>query len=134
MAVRNPSILITDDDLRFREALQSVFDASGFRTLVAGDGQEALDIVYRDAVDLLLLDMHMPRLTGLETIRLVKRFRSVLPCILMSARADDALLAEARQADAFDVLTKPVSRQRVTAVARSALERAYPRADWLARG
>ena len=92
MRLELPSLLITDDDRDFRETLRNVFEPR-FRTLLAGDGEEALDIVRREEVHLLLLDMHMPKLTGLETLRQVKRFKSLLPCILLSARLDDALKA-----------------------------------------
>jgi CheY-like chemotaxis protein len=120
-----PSILITDDDRDFRETLQSVFEPLGFHTLPAGDGEEALDIIRREKVHLALLDMHMPRLTGLEALRQMKRFDSRLPCILLSAEADENLIAEARQALAFDVLRKPVSRINVLTVVRRALTTHY---------
>jgi len=120
-----PSLLITDDDRGFRETLREVFEPMGFRTLVAGDGEEALEIVQREIVNLLLVDMHMPKLTGLETVRRVKQMHALLPCILMSAEADRALVRQARLAQAFTVLSKPVSRQRITRVVRIALERTY---------
>jgi CheY-like chemotaxis protein len=119
------SILITDDDAGFRETLREVIAPQGFRTLLAGDGQEALEIVHRQDVHLLLLDMHMPRLTGLETIERVKRFNAELPCILLSARADEQLIEQALRVQAFAVLPKPVSRQRIIDSVRQALQRAY---------
>jgi CheY-like chemotaxis protein len=119
------SILITDDDVSFRETLREVIAPHGFNTLLAGDGQEALEIVQRQSVHLLLLDMHMPRLTGLETIERVKRMNMLLPCILLSAEADERLIQQALQAQAFDVLRKPVTRQRIIDSVRAALQRAY---------
>ncbi len=127
MYVARPSLLITDDDRDFRETLRGVFEPRGYETLLAGDGEEALDIVRHHDVHLLLLDMHMPRLTGLETIRRVKQMRSVLPCILMSANLDELLAEEARQADAFEVLEKPFRFDVITRVVRSAMQRVY---DW----
>ena len=56
-----PSILITDDDLDFRETLRFVFEPRGFRTLLAGDGEEALEIMRGEQVHLVLLDVHMPQ-------------------------------------------------------------------------
>lgn len=125
-----PSILITDDDRDFRETLCGVFEPRGFRTLTAGDGQEALDVVRREEVHLALFDMHMPRLTGLEAIRLLKQFRALLPCILISAEADERLVEQARQVNAFDVLKKPVTRDGVLTVVRSALQTAYDATTW----
>ena len=125
MHIEAPSLLITDDDRAFRETLQGVFEPQGFRTLLAGDGEEALSIVRNEEVHLLLLDMHMPKLTGLETLRRVKRFKSILPCILLSARMDDRLVEQARLAQAFSVLAKPVTMRQITGVVRVALERTY---------
>ncbi len=125
MTASTPSLLITDDDVAFRETLQTVFEPQGFRTLLAGDGEEALEIVRYQEVHLVLLDMHMPKLTGLETIRRVKQLKSLLPCILMSARLDDLLIEQARLAQAFSVLAKPVTRSEITGVVRRAMERTY---------
>lgn len=120
-----PSILITDDDRDFRETLGGVFEPLGFRTLMASDGDEALWIVRREAVHLIVLDMHMPKLTGLETLRLVKQVNACLPCILLSADADDVLVEQALEADAFSFLSKPVTRQKITHTVRLALRRTY---------
>ena len=130
MQIEAPSLLITDDDRAFRETLQGVFEPQGFRTLLAGDGEEALSIVRREEVHLLLLDMHMPKLTGLETLRRVKRLKSILPCILLSAQLDDLLIEQARMAQAFSVLAKPVTLRQITRVVRVALERTY---DWTSK-
>jgi CheY-like chemotaxis protein len=121
----HPSILITDDDRGFRETLRGVFEPEGFQTLLAESGAQALDIVRSSDVHLLLLDMHMPRLTGLETLRMVKQLKSRLPCILLSAHPDEGLVEQAMRADAFSFLTKPVSRQTITSTVRIALAKTY---------
>ncbi len=125
MLVKSPSLLITDDDSDFRETLQVVFEPQGFRTLLASDGEEAIQIVRREEVHLLLLDIHMPKLTGLETLRLIKQFKATLPCILLSAHWDDWLLEEARREQAYSMLSKPVTLSQITGAVRQALERAY---------
>jgi CheY-like chemotaxis protein len=123
------SILITDDDRGFRETLRGVFEPEGFRTFLAENGDQALDIIRTSDVHLLLLDMHMPRLTGLETLRLAKQLKSRLPCILLSAEPDEKLVEQALRADAFSFLTKPVSRVTITTTVRLALAKTY---DWAA--
>jgi CheY-like chemotaxis protein len=125
MRLEAPSLLITDDDVDFRSTLRDVFEPRGFHTILAGDGEEALQIVHRQPVHLLLLDMHMPRLTGLETIRRVKQFRSVLPCILISAGLDDEIAAAAREAQAFRVLPKSAGIRTLTDAVRQALAETY---------
>lgn len=125
MVIEKPSLLITDDDRGFRETLQEVLERQGYRTHLAGDGEEALEIVRRQVVHVALLDVHMPKLTGLETLRVLRRHRLLLPCILMSARLDEALVRQARLLRAFSVLAKPVNRIQITGVIRKALETAY---------
>jgi CheY-like chemotaxis protein len=127
MFVETPSLLITDDDLGFRQTLQGIFEPQGFRTLLAGDGEEALQIVRRHDVHVVLLDMHMPKLTGLETIRLLKQIKSLLPCILMSAQLDESIIEQAQRAQAYSVLAKPVTFRQITGVVRQALELTYGR-------
>ena len=131
MRLEIPSLLITDDDRDFRETLRDVFTPRGFRALVAADGAEALDIVQRERVHLVLLDMHMPRLTGLETLRRVKQLDAALPCILISAGMDDVLAEEARRARAFSVLSKPLRVEELTHAVGSAMRTTY---DWPAPG
>jgi CheY-like chemotaxis protein len=125
MTDHSPSLLITDDDADFRATLRDVFEPRGFRTLLAGDGEEAVDIVRREAVHLVLFDMHMPRLTGLEAIRRVKLFRPVLPCILISAQLDETITKAALEVNAYRVLPKPIGLRTITDVVAQALEDVY---------
>ena len=125
MLIETPSLLITDDDPGFRETLAVVFEPRGFRTLQAGDGEEALRIVRREKVDLVLLDMHMPKLTGLETLRRLKEFRALLPCILLSAQLDERIVQQAREAHADSVLSKMVTVPQITGTVFRALQQTY---------
>ncbi|MBX7166124.1 MAG: response regulator [Pirellulales bacterium] len=125
MIAETPNILITDDDAGLRETLRGLLEQRGFRTLAAADGQEALEIVKQRDVHLLLLDMHMPRLSGLETIRRVRQFKALLPCILMSAEADEQVVREAIQLQTLFVLRKPLNQQTVTSTVRLAFRQVY---------
>ena len=120
-----PSLLITDDDDAFRTTLGDIFSPRGFRILLASDGQEALDIVEHEEIHLVLLDIHMPRLSGLDTLRRLREFQFRSPCILLSAAWDDDLRKQALSAEAFSLLPKPVSRALLTATVDRALQRAY---------
>jgi len=120
-----PSLLITDDDRDFRETLAGVFESRGFRTMLAADGQEALERLQVEPVHLLLLDMHMPRMTGLETIRRVRQLQLPLPCILLSAAMDRTIEAEARAAAAFGVFSKPIRLPDITSAVKAALLQCY---------
>jgi CheY-like chemotaxis protein len=119
------SILITDDDRRCQEALREIMEPEGFRTRLASSGEEALDIVQEEPVHLLLLDVHMPRLTGLETLELVRQFNAVLPCILVTADVNERLMRQAQQARAYSVIPKPVSKNVVLYTVVRALVRFY---------
>ncbi len=123
--LQTPSILITDDDQQLRETIRDVLVPEGYRTYLAGDGLEAYHIVQQEQIDLVLLDMHMPRLTGLQTLRMMKEFKALMPCILMSAQIDERIRAEAEEAEACMVLRKPVSRFDLKDVVQQTLYRTY---------
>ena len=125
MLVDVPSILITDDDHAFRETVRTMLEPRGFHTLTAADGEEAIKIVGAQAIHLLLLDMHMPRLTGLETARRIRQINSRLPCVLVSGALDASIIEQARSADIFSVLAKPVSRIDLTRTVDQVLSRVY---------
>jgi CheY-like chemotaxis protein len=125
MTLDRPSILITDDDPVARETFREIFEPEGFKTLLAESGEEAIDIVKDQDVHLALMDMHLPKLTGLETIHIVRQIKGVIPMILISAESDDNLLKKALSAHAFCVLAKPVSKNVVIYVVTRALEKFY---------
>src|SRR5271168_1362356 len=107
------SILITDDDDRCREALRDIMEPQGFTTVLASSGEEALDIVRGGAVHLVLLDMHMPTLTGLETLQLARQINALLPAILMTADSSQSLMRQAIQAQVYSVIPKPIAKNVV---------------------
>ena len=122
-----PSILITDDDRAFRETLESVFAPRGFATYLAADGAEAVDVIRNEQIHVVLLDMHMPRLTGLETVKAVRETNDVLPFVLITAAIDEAIRKEAEATRVFEVLEKPVELNAVTSVVADAFRQTY---DW----
>src|SRR5438034_1329073 len=86
-------LLIADDDPGFREVLRDVFSPY-FSLIEACCGEEAIEIVQQRSIDLALLDMHMRALTGLETLRIVKSLRAILPCIIITADPTEELLRD----------------------------------------
>jgi CheY-like chemotaxis protein len=119
------SVLITDDDPGSREALRDIMEPEGYRTLLASSGEEALDIVREERVHLALLDMNMPKLSGLETLELVRQFNAMLPVILVTADRTEALMRQALRAQAYSVIAKPVSKHIVLYTVVRALSLAY---------
>jgi len=125
MLTRPYSILITDDDSGCRETLRDIFEPEGYRTILASSGEEAIDIVRDQQVHVALLDMHMPKLTGLETMELVRKVNSLIPCILLTADNSDELMRQAFRAQIYSVIPKPVSKNVVLYTVVRAIARAY---------
>jgi DNA-binding NtrC family response regulator len=123
------SILITDDDRGVRETLGEIVGAKGFRPLLASHGEEAVEIVQHEPIHLALLDMHMPRLTGLETLQLVRQVNAALPAILITADATLDLMRQAFHAQVFSVVPKPVNPHVVMTTVLRALGRVYGTVD-----
>jgi two-component system, response regulator PdtaR len=123
------SILITDDDRGVREALAEIVEAKGFRPVLAAHGEEALEIVQHEPIHLALLDMQMPKLTGLETLQLVRQIHALLPAILITADATLELMRRAFDAQVFSVVPKPVNAQVVVTTVVRALVRVYGTVD-----
>jgi CheY-like chemotaxis protein len=122
---QNYRILITDDDDRAREALRDIMAPEGFDTLLAASGEEAIDIVRGSDVHVILLDMHMPTLTGLETVELLRQVNAFLPAILVTGDASDSIIRQAQQARVYSVIPKPVSKNIVLYTVVKALVRFY---------
>lgn len=123
------SILITDDDRGVRSALREIVESRGFSSFEATCGEEAIEIVQSEPIHLALLDMHMPGLTGLETLQLVRQVNALLPAILITADATMDLMRKAFQAHVFSVIPKPPSKNVVLTTVVRALVRAYGLVD-----
>lgn len=125
-------LLIADDDQSFRETLCEIF-APHFDTCEAASGEEAIAVGRTHRFDIALLDMHMQVMTGLETLRALKRLNAVAPCILISGSVDEQLKRAATAAAAFDVLSKPVTRAQLVRTVSTALAEAYDDREILQR-
>lgn len=119
------TILIADDDAGNRRTLRELLEERGFRTHVAADGGEAVEIVQAQPIHLVLIDMHMPRLTGLEAVQLIQQIHSLLPAILMTADATRELIRQAFQAQVYSVIPKPVNPNIVLHTLTRALAQFY---------
>jgi DNA-binding NtrC family response regulator len=113
LATQPYRILITDDDVGCRESLRSIVEPEGFETSLASSGEEAIEIVREKPIHLAMFDVNMPRLTGLETLQLVRQINAILPCILVTADPDEDLMREAFRYHAYSVIPKPVSKNIV---------------------
>ena len=110
------SVLITDDNDGWRLAVDELLRRAGFRTLQAACGEEAIEIVQSEPVDVALIDFHMPRLNGLETLRRIRRYARSLPAALMTAHPSEVPPAEVRSLEIRFVLTKPADGRCIVTV------------------
>ena len=118
-----PCILVVDDNETNRDILATRLEAHGYQTLQAADGEEALRGVAQHRPDVVLLDVMMPNLDGLEACRRLKSDRAVAftPVILVTAKATTQDIVAGLDAGADEYLTKPVDQAALVARVRSAL-------------
>ncbi len=120
-------VLIVDDDARFRRAMRKVLASEGYEVTEAPTGQRALETLRHSPRDLVLLDIIMPGMSGLDICRAVREFSDV-PVLVVSVRNLERDKIEALDAGADDYVTKPFSLPELLARARAALRR-MPLAD-----
>lgn len=107
MPVQQPSVLVVDDQIGVRLLVQEIFRDSSLRVLTAGHGQEALAVAALDQPALVLLDMKMPVMDGLETLRALKALHPKVPVIMMTAVGDGERVQEALATGAVTCVHKP---------------------------
>ncbi len=116
-------ILIVDDERKIVQGLEGYFHQAGYATLAAYDGQQALDVARREHPDLIVLDVMLPELDGVEVCRRLRR-DSAVPIILLTARVEETDMLIGLEVGADDYITKPFSPREVLARARALLRRA----------
>ncbi len=113
-------ILVVDDDPSILRLLCTNLKARGYEVTTAMDGEESLDVVQRDFVDLIILDLMMPRVDGVEVCRRVREW-SAVPIIVLSARGDEKDKVKCLELGADDYLTKPFGIAELMARIKTAL-------------
>nr|PZN37058.1 MAG: two-component system response regulator [Bacillota bacterium] len=102
-----PVLLVVDDQPGVRRLLETVFSRAGFQVLIAAGGAEALELARSRPPDVAILDLRMPGLDGVETLRGLRELVPGLPVVLMTAVGEDQRLAEAMRLGAREAVTKP---------------------------
>ena len=115
-------IMIVDDDPQIRRVLRTALVAQGYETIDARNGEEALEKLRDEKVDLLILDVNMPGMSGLETCRMI-RSTSDVSIIMLTVRDAESDKVEALDAGADDYMTKPFGSPELLARIRAALRR-----------
>lgn len=125
MARSSPSVLLVDDDEAHRLMLMTMLEEWHYRVEEAEDGQKALDFIRKDPVDLVLMDMRMPKMDGIEATREIIRYNPAIPIIIMTAYSSIPSAVEALKSGAFDYLTKPLDFDALRLVMERALEHTH---------
>ncbi len=118
-------VLIVDDDQDIVTMLQDRLDAGGYRTLTAADGQRGIELIEQESPNLVLLDLYLPRLKGMDVLKRMAQNKQIddIPVIVMTAAGTIPDAVEAMRQGAYDFLTKPLEKDHLLIVIQKALER-----------
>ena len=119
------TILVVDDDPYIRESLEDILSFEGYHCLTAKDGLEALDYLENNSIDLILLDLKLPRLDGIEVLKRSIAVRPNIPVVMISGQGTIQLAVEATKLGAFDFLEKPLEADRILITVRNALQKRH---------
>ena len=120
--MRMETILIVDDEKNYTAVLSAVLEEEGFETLTANSGQEALQLCDKEEISLVLSDMKMPAMDGLELLEKIKKKSPDMPVIIMTAHGTVDKAVEAMQKGAYTFILKPFENERLVMYANKALE------------
>jgi two-component system nitrogen regulation response regulator NtrX len=118
-----PLVLVVDDEDGIRESLSDIFSDEGYQVATAETGEEALGALDAREPDLVLLDIWLPEMDGLEALEKIKRKKPGIPVIMISGHGNIEMAVRATKYGAYDFLEKPLSLERVVLVSKRALER-----------
>ena len=121
------TILVVDDELSMREMLSIVLRREGYDVVLADRGKTAVEILRRRPVDLLISDIRMPDMDGVEVLRAAKQIDDAIICIMITAFKSTESAVEALRLGAHDYLDKPFDIEQLKKKVRRALERRRPR-------
>ena len=127
-------LLVVEDDEALRDILARRFEDAGYAVETAATGPDALAAVGRTVPDLVLLDVMLPGLDGLDVCRRLRADHALLPILLLTARADELDRVVGLEVGADDYITKPFSVQEVVARVRAALRRSRAMTERLGAG
>ncbi len=115
-------VLIVDDEKNIRRTFKMVLETEGFVVSVAETGEQALELFLEDKPDAVILDVQLPGIDGIETLRRLKEHDRELPVIMVSGHGTIATAVAATRSGAFDFVEKPLSRERLLVAVRNALK------------
>jgi two-component system, NtrC family, nitrogen regulation response regulator NtrX len=122
-------ILVVDDEAAIRDSLRMILEYEDFEFVGASNGPDAIAQVQRDRPDLLLLDIKMPGMDGMEVLRKIHALDETLPIVMISGHGTTATAVEAIRSGAIDFLDKPLSSERVIVTVQNVLRQSELRSE-----
>lgn len=123
MDVKKPQILIVDDEQSIRTLLDYNLTQAGYKTLMAIDGEEAIVKVEEEKPDLILLDLMLPKIDGIEVCKILRKDHINIPIIMLTAKSEELDKVLGLEIGADDYMTKPFSPREVVARVKAVLRR-----------
>jgi DNA-binding response OmpR family regulator len=119
MSLTAGKILVVDDDPGMLDTLMDVLSATGYETSVAASGNAALEMAQAGRFDLVLMDVQMPGLNGVQVLHALRVLHPTIVVIMMTAYTGDELVAESQRTTGFSVLSKPLDLDQVLPLVKS---------------
>ena len=107
------TILVVDDEKNYLLVMETLLTGAGYEVLTIDSGEEALELVRRNDLDLIITDMKMPRMSGIELMEQLKKVYPDLPVIMMTAYGTVEKAVEAMKKGAFDYILKPFKNEEL---------------------
>jgi two-component system response regulator HydG len=120
-----PTILIVEDDVENRAAMVKVLEGAGYKTLETDNGQQALDILQEEDVDLMVTDLRLPVMDGVELLKRAKANAQEVEVIMITGHGTVEIAVEAIKEGAYDFITKPVKKAQLLRAVEKAAEKQY---------
>ena len=117
-----PRILVIDDEVAIRDSLRMILEYERYECLGAGSGPEGLSVIARDAPDMVILDIKMPGMSGLDTLVEIRKADATVPIAMISGHGTIMDAVQATQLGAFDFIEKPFTSERVLVTVKKGLE------------
>ena len=121
----NTRILIVDDDQTILKVLRKVLERVSYNVIEACNGNEALELLNKNSINLVISDVYMPRFTGIDLLNEIKRLDLRIPVIIITGKASVEAAVECMKIGAFDYLSKPLSLEKIEEAVANALEHAH---------
>ena len=122
---KTPTILVVEDDGESRAAMLKILEGVGYKTMEADNGQQALDLVLEDDIDILVTDLRLPVMDGVELLKRAKAANQETEVILITGHGTVELAVEAIKEGAYDFITKPIKKAQLLHAVEKAAEKQY---------